>query len=200
VTPAIRPYEPRDLDALYDVCVRTAADGDDLTDAIDDPSLPGHVYAAPYGVLEPSMAFVVEDDEGVGGYVVGACDTAAFRDRCEAEWFPALRARYPAGSGDRAPDRGYIALIHDPHRQDAAIVAEYPAHLHIDVLPRLQGLGLGRALIERFNAAAAAGGAPGVHLGVSATNERALAFYRRVGFETLRAEPLSLVLGRRLAG
>jgi ribosomal protein S18 acetylase RimI-like enzyme len=198
VTPAIRPYEPRDLDALYDVCVRTAADGDDLTDAMDDPLLPGHVYAAPYGVLEPGMAFVVEDDEGVGGYVVGTVDTAAFESRCEAEWLPALRTRYPAGSGSRDADRRYIAWIHDAPRQDAAIVAEYPAHLHIDLLPRLQGHGLGRALIERFNAAAAAGGACGVHLGVSATNERAVAFYRHVGFETLRGDDRSLVLGRRL--
>ena len=195
---SIRPYEPRDLDALYDICVRTAADGDDLTDAIDDPLLPGHVYAAPYGVLEPGMAFVIEDDEGVGGYVVGTRDTTAFTERCEVEWLPALRARYPAGSGPRDADRRYIALIHDVPRQDAAIVADYPAHLHIDLLPRVQGRGLGRALIERFNAAAAAGGATGVHLGMSATNDRALAFYRRVGFETLRTDPTSLVLGLRL--
>jgi ribosomal protein S18 acetylase RimI-like enzyme len=33
---------------------------------------------------------------------------------------------------------------------------------------------------------------------MSATNDRALAFYRRVGFETLRTDPTSLVLGLRL--
>src|SRR5688572_11503081 len=101
----IRPYEPRDLDALYDVCVRTAADGDDLTGQIGDPLLPGHVYSAPYGVLEPAMAFVLEDDDGVGGYVVGAVDTTAFEGRLEADWFPALRSQYPAGSGARDADR-----------------------------------------------------------------------------------------------
>ena len=195
---AIRPYEPRDLDALCDVCVRTAADGDDLTGAIDDPLLPGLVYAAPYGVLEPGMAFVVEDADGVGGYVVGTLDTTAFERRCEIEWLPALRTRCPAGSGGRDADRRYVALIHNPPRQDAAIVADYPAHLHIDLLPRVQGLGLGRALIERFMAAAGAGGAGGVHLGVSRTNERALAFYLHVGFRTLWAGPTSLVLGMRL--
>ena len=199
MTPAIRPYEPGDLDALYDICVRTAADGDDLTDAIDDPLLPGLLYAAPYGVLEPGMAFVVEDDEGVGGYVVGTLDTTAFTARCEIEWLPALRTRYPVGSGARDADRRYIALIHDVPRHDEAIVAAYPAHLHIDLLPRVQGRGLGRALIERFAAAATAGGASGVHLGVSATNERALAFYRRVGFETVRTEATALVLGLRLS-
>jgi ribosomal protein S18 acetylase RimI-like enzyme len=200
VAPSIRRYQSRDLDALYDVCVRTAADGDDLTEAIADPLLPGHVYAAAYGLLEPELAFVVEDDDGVGGYVVGTRDTVEFEERCEVEWFPALRQRYPAGSGDREADRRYIALIHAPVRQGTEIAADYPAHLHIDLLPRLQGHGLGRALIERFNAAAAAAGAAGVHLGVSRTNSRALAFYRHVGFETLRTDPMSLVLGRRLDG
>lgn len=195
---AIRPYESRDLDALYDVCVRTAADGDDLTGQIDDPSLPGEVYAAPYGVLEPELAFVVEDEHGVGGYVVGTPDTAAFEQRCEDEWLPHVRARSPIGSGATPADRRYIALIHEFPRQDGAIVAEYPAHLHIDLLPRVQGRGLGRALIERFTAAAIAGGVDGVHLGVSATNANALAFYRHLRFDTLRTDPMSLVLGRRL--
>ena len=195
---SIRPYRPGDLDALYDVCVRTAADGDDLTQEMGDPLLPGHLYSAPYGVLEPAMAFVVEDDDGVGGYVVGTLDTVAFTARCESEWLPDLRARYPMGSGATAVDRRYITLIHALPRPDAAIVADYPAHLHIDLLPRVQGLGLGRALIERFAAAATAGGASGVHLGVSRTNERAVAFYRHVGFETLRTDSTSLVLGRRL--
>jgi ribosomal protein S18 acetylase RimI-like enzyme len=195
---SIRPYRPSDLDALYDVCVRTAADGDDLTEQMGDPLLPGHVYAAPYGALEPAMAFVVEDDEVVGGYVIGALDTVAFEDRCEDAWLPDLRVRYPMGSGATAVDRRYIELIHAFPRQDAAIVADYPAHLHIDLLPRFQGRGLGRALIDRFAAAATAGGASGVHLGVSRTNERAVAFYRHVGFETLRTDPTSLLLGRRL--
>jgi ribosomal protein S18 acetylase RimI-like enzyme len=195
---SIRPYQSCDLDALYDVCVRTAADGDDLTDQIGDPLLPGHVYAAPYGVLEPAMAFVVEDDDGVGGYVVGTLDTEAFAERCEAEWLPDLRARYPMGTAATPADRRYIALIHAFPRQDAAIVADYPAHLHIDLLPRVQGLGLGRALIERFAAAATSDGSSGVHLGVSRTNERAVSFYRHVGFETLRTDPTSFVLGRRL--
>src|SRR6266508_3691476 len=99
MTASIRPYRSDDLDALYDVCVRTADKGDDLTGHLVDPMLPGHVYAGPYGVFEPESAFVVADAEGVGGYVIGTTDTSAFEARLEAEWFPSLRAKYPEGSG-----------------------------------------------------------------------------------------------------
>lgn len=194
----IRPYRD-DLDALYEVCVRTADRGDDLTGTLADPSLPGHLYAAPYGVLEPESAFVVEDAEGVAGYIVGTTDTAAFEGRLETEWLPALRSRYPNGSGGGAVDTMYIALIHHPPRQDAAIVADYPAHLHIDLLPRVQGLGLGRRLIERFCDEMQHRGVRGVHFGVHPLNHRALAFYAHVGFAELSHDGRSVLLGRRFA-
>jgi ribosomal protein S18 acetylase RimI-like enzyme len=195
----IRPYASGDLDALYDVCLRTAADGGDASDEYSDPALPGHLYAGPYGVLEPEMAFVAADSGGVCGYVVGAADTASFEDRCEAEWFPELRARFPEGSGTTTRDRRIISQFHHPRRQDEAITACHPAHLHINLLPRLQGQGIGRALIERFSDNVRRAAAAGIHLGVSQTNQRALAFYRRVGFVELRTDPGSIWLGRRLA-
>ena len=71
--------------------------------------------------------------------------------------------------------------------------AEYPAHMHIDLLPRLQGQGLGRALIETLADALRERGVPGLHLGVSTENPGAIAFYHRVGFVTLE----ELVLGAR---
>lgn len=196
--PLIRPYVANDLDALYRVCVRTAAEGGDLSGELSDQSLPGHLYAGPYGVLEAEMAFVVEDADGVCGYIVGTRDTAAFESRCEVEWFPELRRRYPRGSGERDADRRFIAQLHDPPSQDPAIVAEYPAHLHIDLLPRVQGRGLGRQLIERFTETARSRGATGVHLGVSARNRNALAFYARVGLGHIRDDGRSVILGRRL--
>ncbi len=195
---ALRRYEPRDFDALYNVCVRTAAIGDDLTPAIGDRLLPGHVYAGPYGVLEPDLAFVVEDVEAVGGYIVGTDDTAGFEARCESEWFPALRERYPEGSGAGDVDNRLIAVIHHPPRQDSAIVADYPAHLHIDLVPRLQGQGWGRLLVERFTDAVRSRGASGLHVGVNPANQPALAFYARVGFDVLRTDDRSVILGRRL--
>ena len=62
------------------------------------------------------------------------------------------------------------------------MLAEYPAHLHIDLLPRLQGRGVGRRLVDTLLDALRRRGVPGVHLGVDAANTRAIGFYEHVGF------------------
>ena len=98
----IRPYRPDDLDELYRICLQTADNGQDGTSLFRDPRLPGHVYAAPYALFEPSLAFVAQDSGGVGGYIVAALDSHAFERRLERDWWPALRASHPEPSQDLA--------------------------------------------------------------------------------------------------
>ena len=93
---SIRPYRDSDLDDLYRICLQTGDAGEDATSMFGDPQILGHVFAAPYALFEPSLAFVAEDEAGVGGYIVGALDSKAFEERLEADWWPALRDRYPA--------------------------------------------------------------------------------------------------------
>lgn len=195
----VRRYQPADENALYDICLRTGANGADARPLFADPRLLGSVYVGPYLALEPDLAFVLEDDAGPGGYVLAARDTAAFERACEAHWWPALRAQYPrrtfpAGSADER----IVALLHDPPVADPDVVRCYPSHLHIDLLPRAQGAGWGRRLIARALAELAAAGSPGVHLGVSAANARAIGFYRHLGFVELTAVPGSLTMGHLL--
>ena len=206
--PRLRPYRTADHDAVYDICVRTGAAGEDATHLLRDPALLGHVYAGPYLELAPDLAFVVEDDDGVAGYILGAADTAEFQDRLERDWWPELRRRYPTYrperaskrarperpgrrpraetmSGDAAFDDLLIALMHSPARAPADLVAAYPSHLHIDLLPRLQGQGWGRRLIDTLVERLRATGSHGLHLGVATANTKAQAFYRAVGFTEL---------------
>ena len=192
--PKLRPYRPGDHDAVYDVCVRTGAAGEDATHLLGDPALLGHVYAGPYLALEPDLAFVVEDDGGVAGYILGAADTAAFEDRLEREWWPELRRRYPTyrTDGDAVFDDLLIALMHSPPRTRADLVATYPSHLHIDLLPRLQGQGWGRRLIDTLVERLRATGSHGLHLGVATANTKAQAFYGAVGFTKLADDGVSV--------
>ena len=185
--PQLRPYRPADHDAVYDICVRTGAAGEDATHLLRDPALLGHVYAGPYVELVPDLAFVVEDDDGVAGYILGAADTGEFQDRLEREWWPGVRRRYPVyrTDGDAAFDDLLIALMHSPARAPADLVAAYPSHLHIDLLPRLQGQGWGRRLIDTLSERLRATGSHGLHLGVATANTKAQAFYRAVGFTEL---------------
>lgn len=187
---SIRPFRPDDLEDLYRICLRTADSGRDATALFRDPKLPGHVYAAPYAVLEPSLAFVAVGPDGVAGYVVGAVDSTAFAQRLEERWWPALRARYPAPPASLPEDRWtrdqrVAHLIHHPYQVPAGLAGRYPSHLHINLLPPLQGHGAGRRLIETLTGALRTQGSPGVHLHVGAANPRAAAFYARVGFTEL---------------
>ena len=81
-------------------------------------------------------------------------------------------------------------------------VPGWPAHLHIDLLPRAQGRGWGRRMLEQQMAALRATGAPGVHLCVAPGNTRAQVFYRKLGFVDLPTgpdtPPDSVFLGRTL--
>ena len=196
----LRPYVAGDRDALYDVCLRTGDSGGDATGLYAEGRLPGEVWVGPYVEFEPSLAAVLDDGSGAGGYVLGALDTRAFEARCEREWWPALRLRYAAGSAPEGTrDARVIALIHDPPVAPDHVVAEHPSHLHIDLLPHWQGGGWGRRLIEGLFDRLVAAGSPGVHLGVGRANTNAIGFYGRMGFTVLDdSSPDALFLGHRL--
>jgi ribosomal protein S18 acetylase RimI-like enzyme len=183
-TARIRGYRPGDLGDLYRICLQTGNSGTDATALYRDPDLLGHIFAAPYARFEPSLAFVAEDQAGVAGYCLGALDSQAFEQRLEGQWWPPLRERYPdPAARDRwTPDEHMAHLIHHPWGTDDALMAAYPSHLHIDLLPRLQGGGNGRRLMHTQLAALREQGSRGVHFHVSAANQRALGFYRHLGF------------------
>ncbi len=178
--PTIRPFHPVDIPALYRVCLLTGDAGGDATALYRDPDLLGHLYVGPYPAADPSLTFVVHDDDGVAGYLVGTADTLAFDAWCERHWWPALRERYPMGPDDGSSDRTLVGQIHTPAGDPPP--PGYPAHLHIDLLPRLQRQGWGRRLIEAFADALRERGVPGAHLGVDPRNANARAFYARLGF------------------
>lgn len=189
----IRPYRPSDLGALYRICLLTGDDGQDATSLYDDPRLIGHFFAAPYGLFEPALAFVAEDAAGVGGYILGALDTRAFEERLERTWWPHLRARYPdpvsLPAEQLTPGQQVAHMIHHPWRTPDKLTARYPSHLHIDLLPRLQGRGLGSQMTKTLIAALRDQGSAGVHLHVPRGNQHAAGFYGHIGFTELPATP-----------
>jgi GNAT superfamily N-acetyltransferase len=188
----VRPYQPGDLDGLYRVCLLTAFHGDDGTAAFRDPRLPGQVYAAPYAIFEPSLATVAQDADGVSGYIVGALDSLAFEHRLEQDWWPRLRSRYPVPPADlaerlSAQERRAIQNIHRPLETAPEVAERFPSQLHINLLRRLQGRGIGQRLIQTLIAQLRARGSRGLHLGTGLDNHRAAEFFRRVGFTEMAA-------------
>jgi len=190
---SIRPYRDSDLDDLYRICLLTGDAGQDATSMFDDPRILGDVFAAPYGLFEPSLAFVAEDEADVGAYIVGALDSRAFEKRLEADWWPALRERYPAPPSELppdqwTPDQRAAGFIHVPLKVPDELAEDYPSHLHINLAPRLQSQGLGRQLMNTLMRALREQGSVGLHFFVHPTNQRAVGFYRHLGFTVMSAQ------------
>ena len=183
----IRPYRPSDRDAVYDICIRTGDAGQDATATYDDPNILPEIFAGPYVTLEPEFAFMLaDDDDRAVGYILGVPDTERFALRFATEWLPTVADRYPPLEGPPATrDEIMRDILHHPGRMVIPMLAAYPAHLHIDVLPEHQRSGFGRELVLTLVDALRAAGVPAVHLGMVTSNVAARAFYDRVGFHVL---------------
>jgi ribosomal protein S18 acetylase RimI-like enzyme len=194
----IRPYQPGDLPALNEICLRTGDNGTDASHLYRNPNLLGQFFAAPYAVLEPDLCFVLTRQDTPCGYMLGTRDSAAFYARCERDWLPTLRVRHPLPeASDHSLDAEIIRLFHEGYTVDRDL-AEYPAHLHIDLLPEAQGQGYGRRLIGTFLDRLRVLSVPAVHLQVSKRNIRAIGFYERVGFHKIKEYTGSFVYGLQL--
>jgi ribosomal protein S18 acetylase RimI-like enzyme len=183
--PSVRPYRASDRADVAEICVRTGNDGADASGIYANPEILADVYALPYVDLEPGLDLVVDTGARVAGYLLAVADTRAFVERYRREWLPAFESKYGAAASAPSPDDRLIAAGSDPERMLIPGLDQYPAHLHIDLLPELQGQGFGRELIQRLLVELNSLGVPGVHLGVSETNRGARAFYARLGFRPL---------------
>lgn len=194
----LRRYNAGDLDALYAICLQTGDASRDATPLHNDGQLVGHLYSAPYGVLEPQNVFVAEDDAGVAGYVVGTYDTDAFNRRAEAEWYPALRQRYADATGMTPADRQRIEAIMVPHQTPRWLVEQYPAHIHMNLLERLRGQRVGSQLLQMWIEQARKAGVAGIHLGASASNSGGIAFWTKSGFMPVETNDRTVWFGMTL--
>mgnify|MGYP000125575005 FL=1 len=72
---AVRPFAPGDIDACYEICLRTGDHGRDASALYTDLRLIGEIWVGTYLERWPQHAFVVADETAIGGYIVGATDT-----------------------------------------------------------------------------------------------------------------------------
>jgi ribosomal protein S18 acetylase RimI-like enzyme len=209
-----------DARGVAEVLYRTGFLGEDLTGRglFGDRRLFALVNTEYYLRYESRNAFVAVDEAGEGGnirgriagYIIGASDTAAFASgfRRRMRWRIALRAvlvsswRYPESF------RQVLAWARSNAGDSGRFNEDYPAHLHINVLPGYQRLGIGETLMRLFLEGLESQGLRGVHLGTSNRNAKALPFYRKQGFEVLaeQGEPfwtgveghVTVVFGKKL--
>ncbi len=185
-----------DRSALLDICLKTGNSGTDATDSFFDPEILGSVYVAPYLEFSPDFSFAITSQEPCG-YLLAALDTSSFESQLAQDYWPALQAKYQQVSPDYTlNDREIFFMIHHPELAPAKIVDRYPSHLHIDLLPKIQGRGMGQQVMKILFNKLKGAGSTGVHLGVGIANVRAQGFYRKLGFTDLHVQGDALFMGK----
>jgi ribosomal protein S18 acetylase RimI-like enzyme len=153
---SIRAARTDDLAGAYHVCLKTGDFGKDGEPFYqDDPDALGRIFVGPYLAFEPRFGLILEDEEGICGYALGALDSREFFARYDHEWRPHLCATFPEPKGDPAGwtrSQMVHSWYHHPDYYTPEPYSEYPSHLHIDLLERAQGRGFGRRMLERVMA------------------------------------------------
>jgi ribosomal protein S18 acetylase RimI-like enzyme len=185
----IRPARAEDQTGAYYVCLKTGDFGKDGEPFYrEDPDALGRIFVGPYLKFEPDLSLLLEDAEGICGYAFAALDSQTFYDRYEREWRPQLVSEFPMPGGDRSKwtrVQQVHSWYHEPDYFTPEPYEEYPSHMHIDLMARAQGRGYGRRMMEQLMTKLRERGSPGAHLGVSAINTAAQAFYKKLGFHEL---------------
>ncbi len=185
----IRQGSREDRAAAYYVCLKTGDHGGDGEPFYqDDPDALGRVFVGPYLEFESELSLILEGDQGICGYALGALDSKSFYARYDAHWRPALCAQYPMPLGEPSHwsrTQTVHASYHQPNYFCPQPYEHYPSHLHIDLLQPARGRGLGRRMVESILAKLESRGSRGVHLAVSSSNTPAIGFYKKLGFREL---------------
>jgi ribosomal protein S18 acetylase RimI-like enzyme len=197
----IRDAKKEDRAGAYYVCMKTGDFGKDGEAFYrDDPDALGRIFVGPYLEFEPELSLVLEDAEGICGYAFGALDSRDFYRQYEMEWRPRLVRDFPEGKESREGSR--VAMVHSWYHHPDYFCPEpyekYPSHLHIDLLPRAQGRGFGRQMMEEVMRRLKARGSVGTHLGVSEVNTPAIGFYEKLGFRELVRNEGVIYMGKEL--
>ena len=94
---------------------------------------------------------MAEDRNGVAGYIVGAHDTLGWDTRLEVKWWPHLRDQYADSSAvspaARTADQHPAFMLHHSERMPPDVARWFPAHVHMNLLPRIQRSGVGPWLL-----------------------------------------------------
>ena len=179
----IRPYEQRDRDNVRYVCLNSEGPCD-LNEAERFFILT--TYCDYYIEREPHNCFVSADgsDKAVG-YIICTEDYDAFRPvfvRDYVHRLDKMDVRFRQGALDST-------VLQEKYKM------EYPAHLHIDILPEYQRMGVGSKLINTLCAHLKSKGVPGVMLTVGSSNEVGRSFYKKYGFTLLEEMPGDIAFG-----
>ena len=192
----LKPVGVSDLPELLRICLQTGNNGKDATHLHNLPELVGDIYVAPYVLYEPDFAYALWAESTVVGYLLGVLDTADFESTLATQYWPVARAKYAhIDSEITTYDQELLNVLAQQGLSDPGLLANYPSHLHIDIVESHQSAGHGKVMIAHLLAELKAAGSTGVHLHMSAKNDRARAFYKKFGFAEVSEDSDECIMG-----
>ena len=171
--PRIRKYKKEDREAVQYICLQTSV-GEKSPMEWQRHIL--NLYCNYYIDCEPENVFVaVDDSDRPVGYIFCSTDFDIFKFIFTRDYLPILRCL----GKNRVITARLELLAHQLFRKD------YPAHMHIDILPEYQKMGLGTKLLQELFSYLKEKNCPGLQLICDTGNDGGFAFYQKYGFEKL---------------
>ena len=195
----VRKFQEQDRSDLYHVCLATGDSGANAVHLYNQKDMLGEIYVGPYLNFQPELSFTLIQD-GVAGYALAALDTTSFENTLSNQWWPVILEKYSNRSPENFNERekNLFRYIQNPPLRSKEVISQYPSHLHIDLLEKAQGRGIGKAMMLLLLETLREQGSKGVHLGMGAQNDRAFIFYTKLGFTLLDKNDDEWTMGLKL--
>ena len=195
----VRKFQEEDRPGLYHICLATGDSGANAEHLYNQKDMLGEIYVGPYLSFQPDLSFTLIHD-GVAGYALAALDTTSFENTLSNEWWPLILEKYSNRSPENFNERenNLFRYIQNPPLRSKEVINQYPSHLHIDLLEKAQGRGIGKAMMLLLLETLREQGSKGVHLGMGAQNDRAFIFYTKLGFTLLDKNDDEWTMGLKL--
>lgn len=185
----IRPYEEKDKENVRFVCLNSEGPCR-MTESEQKYILT--TYCNYYLENEGRNCFVAADENDKAiAYIICTEDYDAYKKIFDEEYVSRLDEDMVVWGFNAREGALGSTKLQEKYKKD------FPAHLHIDVLPEYHRQGIGHKLVDTLSAHLRAKGICGVMLTVGSKNERGKAFYNKYGFEFLEQDGDDVAFGLR---
>ncbi len=185
----IRRYRPEDRAAVRRICFVTGYMGEPVEWLWRDEQSFADMFSGYYTDREPESAFVAVTDGEVLGYLLGCRQSTRAWNPAAVAGRHVIRRGIAFRPGTAATIwRSIGDVLGDVARRRVRIAdyrfadPDYPAHLHINLLPAARGSGAGGRLVRAWLDDLRADEALGCFLQTTAENTNAIAFFEAMGF------------------
>jgi len=195
----VRKYRLEDRDAVRRICYDTGLMGHPIGPYFGCFELFADYWMNYYTDYEPESAFVAELDGQVIGYLVGCRETSKQQHLHNKIIMRQIRRKFLT-FGYKIDRRVFIFLwrffrsiwrrefVQEP-------IADYPAHLHMNLIEGYRSGGIGARLLSTFMDYLRENDIKGLHLGTTTYNKLAVLLYKKWGFRFASLRPLTMYEG-----